>query len=196
MADRPARRGPAPAPTPTTSDTAAVAHLADDLLPALIARLEASTLGELEIRRGGWRVRLRRSATATTDGELPDGAGRHTARSRPVVEPGANPARTAPLAAVGPGLPPAVDRRPAARSPAVGYFSPLGSLSAGAVIRSGDVLGHVDVLGVRQEVVAPSDGVVGRYLAEAGEAVEYGQELVRLEAVGRHDDAATLTAEA
>ncbi len=52
------------------------------------------------------------------------------------------------------------------------------------------------MLGVRQEVVAPADGVVGRYLAEAGEAVEYGQELVRLEAASRHDEAATVTAEA
>nr|MBA3891696.1 hypothetical protein [Gemmatimonadaceae bacterium] len=33
--------------------------LADDVVPALIARLEASGLGELEVRQGGWRVRLR-----------------------------------------------------------------------------------------------------------------------------------------
>ena len=39
------------------------------------------------------------------------------------------------------------------------------------------MLGWVEVLGVRQEVVAPRDGVVGRVLAEAGQAVEYGQEL-------------------
>ncbi|HTS14242.1 MAG TPA: biotin/lipoyl-containing protein, partial [Candidatus Sulfotelmatobacter sp.] len=77
----------------------------------------------------------------------------------------------------------------------VGYFSPLGSLTAGVTVRSGDVLGHVDVLGVRQDVVAPADGVVGRYLAEAGEAVEYGQELVRMEA-GRDDAVATAPTEA
>ena len=60
MADRPARRAPAPA-APAAGDAAAVGRLADELLPALIARLEASTLGELEIRRNGWRVRLRRA---------------------------------------------------------------------------------------------------------------------------------------
>jgi len=192
MADRPARRGPAPAAP--AADAAAVGRLADEVLPALIARLEASTLGELEIRRNGWRVRLRRS---TVDAAQPDGAGRRgTGRSRAAADQAAGTGRGAPLAAVGPGLPPKVaDRRPAALSPAVGYFSPLGGLTAGVVVRSGDLLGHVDVLGVRQEVVAPADGVVGRYLAEAGEAVEYGQELVRLEA-GRDDSVATVPAEA
>jgi biotin carboxyl carrier protein len=193
MADRPARRAPAPA-APAAGDAAAVGRLADELLPALIARLEASTLGELEIRRNGWRVRLRR---ATLDAAPPDGAGRRGGgRSRPAVDQAGTQGQRAPLAAVGPGLPnPVADRRPAALSPAVGYFSPLGSLTAGVAVRSGDVLGHVDVLGVRQDVVAPADGVVGRYLAEAGEAVEFGQELVRLEA-GRDDAVAPVPAEA
>ena len=39
----------------------------------------------------------------------------------------------------------------------------------------------MDVLGVREDVVAPVDGVVGLSLTEAGEAVEYGQELIRIE---------------
>jgi pyruvate/2-oxoglutarate dehydrogenase complex dihydrolipoamide acyltransferase (E2) component len=46
------------------------------------------------------------------------------------------------------------------------------------------------VLGVRQEVVAPADGFVGRFLAEPGQAVEYGQELVRLEATSHAPEAA------
>jgi biotin carboxyl carrier protein len=37
------------------------------------------------------------------------------------------------------------------------------------------------MLGVPQEVVAPADGVVGASLVEAGDAVEYGQELIVLE---------------
>ena len=37
------------------------------------------------------------------------------------------------------------------------------------------------MLGVPQEVVAPTDGVVGASLAEGGDAVEYGQELVVIE---------------
>src|SRR5262245_48869689 len=43
-------------------DRAAIDHLADDLLPALIAKLRATNLGEIEIREGDWRLRLRRPA--------------------------------------------------------------------------------------------------------------------------------------
>jgi len=42
-------------------------------------------------------------------------------------------------------------------------------------------VGYVDCLGVRQDVVAPADGFVGRLLAQAGEAVEYGQSLVHVD---------------
>jgi pyruvate/2-oxoglutarate dehydrogenase complex dihydrolipoamide acyltransferase (E2) component len=48
-------------------------------------------------------------------------------------------------------------------------------------VRAGDRIGTVDVLGVREDVIAPVDGVIGSSLAEAGEAVEYGQELIRIE---------------
>jgi len=45
------------------SDAAArIEGLADDLLPALIGRLESSALGELEVRTADWRVRLSRAA--------------------------------------------------------------------------------------------------------------------------------------
>ncbi len=37
------------------------------------------------------------------------------------------------------------------------------------------------MLGVPQEVVTPTDGVVGASLAEGGDAVEYGQDLVVIE---------------
>ncbi len=91
------------------------------------------------------------------------------------------------MAAGGPGrqavltAAPGSASRQLARSPAVGYFAPLEATVRGRAVRAGDVLGHVEVLGVRQEVVAPADGVVARVLAETGQAVEYGQELVRLE---------------
>ena len=52
-------------------------------------------------------------------------------------------------------------------------------------MRAGDRIGLVDMLGVGQEVVAPADGVVTGILVEAGDAVEYGQELVVLELMTR-----------
>jgi multidrug efflux pump subunit AcrA (membrane-fusion protein) len=68
-----------------------------------------------------------------------------------------------------------------ATSPAVGYFTPREGWATGRHVLSGDVVGYVDCLGVRQDVVAPADGFLGRLLARAGEAVEYGQPLVHVD---------------
>jgi biotin carboxyl carrier protein len=45
-----------------TLDHAAIDRLTDDLLPALVAKLGDSGLGEIEVREGSWRVRVRRPA--------------------------------------------------------------------------------------------------------------------------------------
>ena len=66
-------------------------------------------------------------------------------------------------------------------SPAVGIFQPRADLAAGSRVRAGDRLGAVDMLGIAQEVVAPVDGILGARLVEAGDAVEYGQELLVIE---------------
>jgi biotin carboxyl carrier protein len=68
------------------------------------------------------------------------------------------------------------------RSPAVGYFAYVDGLGPGLAVEKGDALGHVDVLGVRHDVRAPRSGVVRNLVTEAGEAVEYGQLLIELEA--------------
>ncbi len=178
-------------------DGVAMERLAQAVLPALVARFEASGLGELEVRRGEWRVRLRKPIGAAAAGGNPastEAAGSLTpaarsttsAKGAPSSRPTDGAARAA-MAAVGPGrhavltAAPGSASRQLARSPAVGYFAPLEATVRGRAVRAGDVLGHIEVLGVRQEVVAPADGVVARVLAETGQAVEYGQELVRLE---------------
>jgi len=172
----------APNPGPTDpertlriqQDHAAIARLADDLLPALIAKLAASGLGEIEVRQGGWKARLRRPATASEPRQAV--AAESTAHAR----------------AVGHSRPDDRDRRGrepkeaeqgkvVAMSPAVGIYNPRRDLAVGMRVRSGDKIGSVDVLGVQQDVVSPVDGIIGSSLAEAGEAVEYGQELVRIE---------------
>src|SRR4029077_10405830 len=63
-------------------------------------------------------------------------------------------------------------------STAVGYFALRAGLAVGHRVSRGDVLGWVDVLGVRMEIVSPADGVIGRFVTEPGDPVEYGQELV------------------
>jgi len=156
-----------------------LAQLAEDVLPVLIARLDRSRLGELEVKQDGWRIRLRRASTSARD--EPDGAiapRRSDRRSadRPASERGTE---------AGDGRPQQL--RPAdhgvveVSSPAVGYYLARDGVALGKSVRSGVVLGHVDVLGVRVEVVAPDDGLVSALDAEPGEAVEYGQTLARLE---------------
>ena len=63
----------------------------------------------------------------------------------------------------------------------MGIYRPRADLAAGTRVRAGDRLGSVDMLGVAQEVVAPADGIVGASLAESGDAVEYGQQLLVIE---------------
>jgi biotin carboxyl carrier protein len=134
-----------------------LARLAEEVLPALIARLDVSELGELEVRHDGWRVRLRRSVAAPRAAEpAPTASGEPATAATPTHD----------------------GTRRVATSPAVGYYSPNDRAAVGRQVTSGDVLGWVDVLGVRQEVVAPTAGVVGRLLAEPGQAVEFGQELL------------------
>jgi acetyl-CoA carboxylase biotin carboxyl carrier protein len=159
------------------ADHAAIGRLSDELLPALIAKLGATGLGELEVREGNWRVRLRRPTTASgsRDRRAADRAAseRQTERG-PERPPRAHPHHPEPASV-------RTDSRNVATSPAVGVFQPRKDLTAGARVRAGDRLGAVDMLGIAQEVVSPVDGVVGVSLVEAGDAVEYGQELVVIE---------------
>src|SRR5271157_2210680 len=188
-------RGPIPNTDPTDRDEAlqtkhdhdAIARLADDLLPALVAKLAASGLGEIEVRQAGWKARLRmpaasaeghRSAARAVDGHGGHGHVSHTAgratstHIRPedldlAIELEEDAAEE--------------PDRVVATSSAVGIYHPRRDLTVGMRVRAGDRIGSVDVLGVKQDVVSPVDGVIGSSLAEAGEAVEYGQELVRIE---------------
>jgi acetyl-CoA carboxylase biotin carboxyl carrier protein len=131
--------------------------LTEEVLPALIARLRASRLGELEVRTDDWRVRLRLDPRAT-------------ARATPAGQAGAS-ATAAEL------------NGSVARSTAVGYFTPSPDLAIGHAVQAGDVIGAIDVLGIPQEVVAPRDGLVSSVLVEDGQAVEYGQALAHIDAL-------------
>lgn len=193
------------------ADHAGIARLTEELLPALIAKLSTTQLGELEVREGDWTVRLRRpyspgpsegrraadKPSRSQPGHDAHGHARATDAHRPARSSGLNPASgiTAGSGAASassngsggarPGGPhdgDTSDRSPEiATSPAVGTFKPGPRAASGTKVRAGDSLGTVDMLGVPQDVPAPADGIVGETLVEAGMAVEYGQELVRLE---------------
>lgn len=142
-------------PSGSDGEPVGLSTLTEEVLPALIARLRASRLGELEVRSDGWRIRLRRDPAARPRLANPAHGGSD--------DPGPDT-----LASV-------------ARSPAVGYFSPARELFVGASVQPGDLLGSVDVLGIAQEVTAPASGIVAGVLAEEGQAVEYGQALAEID---------------
>jgi len=184
------------------ADHAGIARLTDELLPALIAKLGTTHLGELEVREGDWHVRLRRPyGTAPGEGRR---ATDKPARSQPGHEghgharaavEGHRPARSGGASGVTAGTgaasastngtgaddAPADRSRSIATSPAVGIFQPGSRAASGTRVRAGDSLGTVNVLGVPQDVLAPVDGIVGSTLVEAGMAVEYGQDVIRIE---------------
>jgi biotin carboxyl carrier protein len=190
-----ATRGVPRAATPTAPNGGAtIARLADELLPLLIARLGSSSLGELEVRQDGWRVRLRRQPNGEGSGRPRQArAGRVADRAQQRVADRQSDAASVAAAAATSGAGRGESGAQASRradptlitSPAVGYYQPRDGLSVGTTVRGGDLLGHVDVLGVLQDVVAPIDGRLSRLLAEPAEAVEYGQPLARLEPESR-----------
>ena len=154
---------------------ATIARLTEHVVPELMARLTNSELGELEVRENGWRIRLRKPIAdgVAAAAEATAGAARVP---HPVMSAGVH------VSSHGVAAAPRDTGRGVVASPAVGYFAPRGGLEVGAALRSGDVLGHVDVLGVRHEVVSPIDGALRAFEVESGQAVEYGQPIARVEA--------------
>lgn len=146
------------------ADHAELARLSETLVPALVAKLNVSGLGELEVREGGWRIRLRRPA-----GPAPA----RRERSRPGGLMGGAPVVARPV--TGEPAEPHDPHRVSATAPAVGVFRTVGKI--GSRVRQGDRIGVVDLLGIAQPVAAPSDGILVEFLVESGEPVEYGEEV-------------------
>jgi acetyl-CoA carboxylase biotin carboxyl carrier protein len=204
---QPNPRADARTPETRAADHAAINRLADELVPALAAKLGATGLGEIEVREGDWRLRVRRPgegpnlgrrATDRPSRAQPGHAGHGHAPAALEGHRAARPTIAAPHSTNGTsaGASPAVRSEPVeggrrrkdadphrsvAKSPAVGIFQPKSGVRPGTRVRAGDRLGVVDMLGVPQDVLAPGDGVVGEALVEAGDAVEFGQDLVVIE---------------
>lgn len=150
------------------------------LIPELSERLERHGLGEIEVRRGDLRVRVASGAAPASLAATADAQGQARG-TRGAPHPGAHLAAALPIAAE------AMVNAPHASgtgvtAPAVGYFIYADGLGPGLPVEKGDALGYVEVLGVRHDVRAPRSGVVRNLVTEAGEAVEYGQVLIELEA--------------
>ena len=139
----------------------AIARAANDLVPQLTERLVRHGLGEIEVSSGDLRLRVARSGA-------PPAAVARAAR------PGAGATDAAMAATAAPSV--------GVASPAVGFFVYADGLGPGLAVEKGDALGQVEMLGIRHDVRAPRRGTVRHLVAESGEAVEYGQVVLELEA--------------
>jgi acetyl-CoA carboxylase biotin carboxyl carrier protein len=160
-------------PAQRQADHASLARLSDTLVPALVAKLTGSGLGELEVREGDWTIRIRRPTGGASHPGMPPrlGAHPHAADAHK-----AGPARTT-HASPDPSPDP---HRAVATSPAVGVFRP--GVPVGTKVSAGDRIAIVDLLGIPQDVTAPIDGTLVDVFVEAGEVVEYGEEIGVIEA--------------
>jgi acetyl-CoA carboxylase biotin carboxyl carrier protein len=159
-------------PAQRQADHASLARLSETLVPALVAKLTGTGLGELEVREGDWKIRVRRPVGAAH-------AAPPRRAERPRLGGTADLRTTKPPAA----SQPAVERDPrraVVTSPAVGIFR--AGVSVGSPVRAGDRIAVVDLLGIPQDVSAPIDGTLVEVFAQAGEAVEYGEEVAVVEA--------------
>jgi acetyl-CoA carboxylase biotin carboxyl carrier protein len=162
----------------------AIARAARELVPQLTERLARHGLGEIEVASGDLRVRVANSdgAAHRTSSQAADAAVPTSAASSPATATGAptppSPGLRAPSAASeGPAM-----ASVGVASPAVGFFVYAERLGPGLEVEKGDPLGQVEMLGVRHDVRAPRRGTVRSLVAESGEAVEYGQIVLELEA--------------
>jgi acetyl-CoA carboxylase biotin carboxyl carrier protein len=140
----------------------AISRAAATLIPELTERLRRHGLGEIEVAHGDLHLRV----SATPGGEP---------KPAPVEA-------TAAQAAPGSASQPSKSATLGVASPAVGFFVFADGLGPGLEVAKGDPLGHVEMLGVRHDVRAPRGGRVSHLVAESGEAVEYGQVVLELEA--------------
>jgi len=140
----------------------AIARAANDLVPQLTERLVRHGLGEIEVSSGDLRLRVARAGAPTPA----------------VVRAGRSATVTGTDATAAPATAPSVG----VASPAVGFFVYADGLGPGLAVEKGDELGQVEMLGIRHDVRAPRRGTVRHLVAESGEAVEYGQVVLELEA--------------
>ena len=151
--------------TDSDETLAAISNAAADLVPQLAERLRRHNLGEIEVASGDLRLRVRAA---------PGVPGSESAATSPAASrtPDDGEVTSAVSAPSGVGV----------ASPAVGFFVYADGLGPGLEVGKGDALGHVEMLGVRHDVRAPRGGTVRHLVAESGEAVEYGQIVLELEA--------------
>jgi acetyl-CoA carboxylase biotin carboxyl carrier protein len=152
-----------PAPVLSKEDTAR-----DDAVRALARLIEETGLTEIEIERGGMRIRVAKQGIAYA---APMAAAAAAPRAAAEVKAAADPAKH-------PG---------AVNSPMVGtaYRSAEPGKPAfvevGKTVKAGDTLLIIEAMKTMNQIPAPRSGTVTQILFEDAQPVEYGEPLVIIE---------------
>jgi acetyl-CoA carboxylase biotin carboxyl carrier protein len=139
---------------------------ANALVAELLERLAHAEVSELEVKRGGVRVRVAR-----------DGARVAASASRI-----ADAARAAPVAPAAP-----VQELPTVNAPLTGVFYRSSSpqteafVQVGSDVASGDVIGLIEAMKLFNEIRSTASGKVRRIFAENGQLVRAHQPLLEVE---------------
>ncbi len=147
-----------------------------EMVAEIVSRLD---LSEVEVERGGMRVRVARQLSSGHS--ISVAAPTHHAPAAVIAPPPVAAAAPAPVAA------PAADHSGAVKSPMVGtaYFRPSPDakpfIEVGSKVKEGQKLLLIEAMKTFNEIVAPRGGTVTAILVEDGEPVEYGQSMLVIE---------------
>jgi acetyl-CoA carboxylase biotin carboxyl carrier protein len=160
-------RGPAKTAEPETPSTAPDR---DETIRALARLLDETGLTEIEIERGGLRVRVARHAAPVANVAAASIAAPIIV-STPDTNPAADPARH-------PGVvtSPMVGTAYRAAEPGAKPFVEVGS-----TVKVGDALLIIEAMKTMNQIPAPRSGTVTQILFEDAQPVEFGEPLVIIE---------------
>ena len=146
-----------------------------DEIRELLELFNASGVGELELERDGFRIRIRKAGNVPEYLVSPVSAG--PAQAPPPPAPAAPaPSATEPPASSGPG-------ETLVKSPIVGTYYDAPSpgaapfVNVGDAVEPGQVLCIIESMKLMNEIEAETAGVIAAKLVENGRAVEYGEAL-------------------
>ena len=153
-----------------------------EFVESLIRMLDESSLDNLEIRRGGTRIRLSKSAGGNaTVSAAP------AANNAPPDAPPAPPPPTGPEAAESPPPEAASANLVEIASPMVGTFyrapSPEAApyVEAGSAVAAGDVLCVIEAMKLMNELECEVPGRIVEICVDNAEPVDFGQVLFRVD---------------
>lgn len=144
-----------------------------DLIRELAGLLEETGLGEIEIAKGDWKLRIARPV-AQMAGVAAQAVPAPIAQAAPAAP---QPAESAP-AADGPGT---------LKSPMVGtaYLTPdpqsPAFVTVGGRVNEGDTVMIIEAMKVMNAIPAHRSGVVKEILVSGGQPIEFGQALMVIE---------------